>query len=287
MSETCAVCHKGEGPEKCEVCGFSDNGFIYRSFPIPEDTQNWLETVVKPYRIKWEAKKREAELLAQLEKAKKREAKLLAQLEVAKKRETELLKQLETPKVNAIIRPKLVSATFTDSRDGKVYKTVKIGKQVWMAENLNYVASGSKCYNDDPANTEKYGRLYDWETAKKVCPTGWHLPSYYEWQTLVDFVGGEEIAGNKLKARSDWKKDGNGEDTYGFSALPGGCGLPGGYGVSLGGFSDAGLGGHWWSASENGSYDAYSRGMDYAFESAYWSRRGKGMFFSVRCLQDY
>jgi len=273
MDETCAVCHKGKGPEKCEVCGFSDNGFVYRSFPIPEDTQNWLDTVVKPYRMQWEAKKREAELLAQLDAAKKREA--------------ELLEQLEAAKANAIIRPLPAQNTFIDSRDGKVYKTVKIGNQVWMAENLNYAAPSSKCYNDDPANAEKYGRLYDWETAKKVCPTGWHLPSYDEWQTLVDFVGGEEIAGNKLKARSDWKKDGNGEDAYGFSALPGGCGLPGGYGVSLGGFFDAGLGGHWWSADENGSYDAYSRGMDYASESAYWSRRGKGMFYSVRCLQNY
>jgi len=67
MSETCAVCRQGKGPEKCEVCGFSDNGSINRQFPIPEDTQNWIDTVVKPYRIQWEAKKREAELLAQLE----------------------------------------------------------------------------------------------------------------------------------------------------------------------------------------------------------------------------
>jgi len=61
MSEKCAVCHKGKGPEKCEVCGFSDNGFINRQFPIPEDLENWLGSVVKPYRIQWEAKKREEE----------------------------------------------------------------------------------------------------------------------------------------------------------------------------------------------------------------------------------
>jgi len=85
MSETCAVCHKGKGPIKCEVCGFSDNGSINRQFPIPEDTQNWIDTVVKPYRQQWEAKKREVELLAQLEESRKKEAQLTAQLEEAKK----------------------------------------------------------------------------------------------------------------------------------------------------------------------------------------------------------
>jgi len=85
MSETCAVCKKGKGPTKCEICGFSDNGFINRSFPIPEDTKNWLETVVKPYRAQWEARKQNNDLLAQLEAAKQREAELQAQLEAAKK----------------------------------------------------------------------------------------------------------------------------------------------------------------------------------------------------------
>jgi len=85
MGETCAVCKKGKGPEKCEVCGFSDNGFINRQFPIPEDAKNWNETVVKPYRIQWEAKKREDDLLAQLEAAKKKEAELIRRLEEAKK----------------------------------------------------------------------------------------------------------------------------------------------------------------------------------------------------------
>jgi len=175
MSETCAVCHKGKGPEKCEVCGFSDNGVIYRTFPIPEDTQNWLYTVVKPYRAQWEKNE------------------LLAQLEAAKKREADLLAQLEAAKANTIIRSPSAPTTFTDPRDGKVYRTVKIGNQVWMAENLNYDAPGSKCYNNNPANAEKYGRLYDWETAKKVCPAGWHLPSNDEWKVLVDFVGGEKL----------------------------------------------------------------------------------------------
>jgi len=265
MSETCAVCHKGKGPEKCEVCGFSDNGVINRTFPIPEDAQNWLDTVVKPYRAQWEAKKREAELLAQLEEAKKREA--------------ELLKQLEAAKVNVIIRPSPVPNTFTDPRDGKVYKTAKIGNQVWMAKNLDYDAPDSKCYDNDPTNGEKYGRLYNWETAMKVCPMGWHLPSNDEWQTLVDFVGGKEIAGNKLKARSGWNKNGNGKDVYGFSALPGGY-------FDFLGFQDIGISGNWWGSSEDFGFGADGQYMNFGNKGTLMKIYGYSELLSVRCLQD-
>jgi len=85
MGEICAVCGKGKGPEKCEVCGFSDHGSINRKFPVREDLQNWIDTVVKTYRIQWEAKKREAELLAQLGESRKREAELLARFEKLEK----------------------------------------------------------------------------------------------------------------------------------------------------------------------------------------------------------
>jgi hypothetical protein len=117
--------------------------------------------------------------------------------------------------------------TFTDPRDNKTYKTVKIVSQTWMAENLNYAASGSKCYDDKPENCKKYGRLYDWDAAMRVCPYGWHLPSDYEWDVLMAAVDGTERAGEKLKAKSGWNnsyqgKSGNGTDQYGFSALPGG-----------------------------------------------------------------
>jgi hypothetical protein len=79
---------------------------------------------------------------------------------------------------------------FTDPRDGRTYKTVKIGRQTWLAENLNYEAEGSKCYENDPDNCAKYSRLYNWETAMKACPKGWHLPTNKEWQTLINCVDG-------------------------------------------------------------------------------------------------
>jgi len=168
--------------------------------------------------------------------------------------------------------------TFTDPRDGKVYRTVKIGSQIWMAENLNYDIPGSKCYKNDPANAEKYDRVYNWKTAKKACPEGWHLPSNDEWQTLVDFVGGKEIAGKKLKATSGWKKgwfssSGNGEDTYGFSALPSGSPC------------FVGQSGAWWTSS-NINFFAYQwiMGNDYKGVLGYY--QFKFCRCSVRCVKD-
>ena len=175
-------------------------------------------------------------------------------------------------------------STYTDSRDGQSYVSVKIGEQTWMAKNLNYDASGSKCYNDEPANCIIYGRLYDWETAKKACPNGWHLPSDAEWDILLTEVGVASTAGTKLKATSGWKtyygKSGNGTDDLGFSALPGGGGN------SKGSFLDVGYNGRWWSATE---YDAgYTyRNMAYDYEDVYRGNYGKSdNLFSVRCLQD-
>ena len=187
------------------------------------------------------------------------------------------------------------------------YKTVVIGAQTWMAENLNYAVAGSKCNSNDPANCTKYGRLYDWPTAmalpsscnenscssqiqpkhRGICPSGWHIPSNDDWDRLFRFVDsvndgeGEGIpyesytAGKYLKT-SDW----GGTNKYGFSALPGGNGY------SDGSFSYVGDGGYWWSAHEYSSLSAYYRIMYYSNYGAYWSSYFKSRLFSVRCVQD-
>ena len=171
--------------------------------------------------------------------------------------------------------------SFTDPRDGRVYRTVKIGGQTWMAENLNFDYAGSKAYNNDPANRKKYGLLYNWETAKKAVPPGWHIPTTEEWRTLVDFAGGEEIAGGKLKAASGWNEDGNGTDEYGFSALPGGGGS------SVGNFLYVGYYGYWWSSTEGSSYNAYRRSMTYSSSYVYrFNYSDKSSLLSVRCVRD-
>jgi len=175
---------------------------------------------------------------------------------------------------------------LTDSRDGKKYKTVKIGEQTWMAENLNYAADGSKCYDNNPTNCDKYGRLYNWETAKKACPSGWHLPSKSEWETLTAAVGGEETEGKYLKATSGWEESyggesGNGNDKFGFAALPGGF-------VSYdGGFYNANKDGIWWSASSDLEDNAFAYDRSYyRGDNANWLIHDKNsVLVSVRCLQ--
>jgi uncharacterized protein (TIGR02145 family) len=175
---------------------------------------------------------------------------------------------------------------LTDSRDSKRYKVVKIGTQTWMAENLNYNANGSKCYSNSNANCDKYGRLYNWSTAKSACPKGWHLPSDGEWTTLAKSAGGTGnygdggTAGTKLKAKSGWNNNGNGTDEFGFSALPGG------YGNSSGSFYYVGSDGSWWSSTEYSATRAYYRDMSFGNARVGRSGYDKGIFRSVRCVQD-
>jgi len=188
--------------------------------------------------------------------------------------------------------------SFTDSRDGKSYKTVKLNNQTWMAENLNYEVEGSKCYGNYSISCDKYGRLYNWNAAKDACPKGWHLPDTTEWQVLVYLAGGKEVAGKKLKASSGWNDNGNGLDAVGFAALPGGSGY------SDGSFRDVGNSGRWWSASEGSSRYAYRRWdgsteyMDfssyaYSMHMFYYGEgvdnnlnSSKYSLHSVRCVQD-
>ncbi len=170
---------------------------------------------------------------------------------------------------------------FVTDEDGQDYKTVEIGTQIWMAENLNYEVEGSECYDKKPANCDKYGRLYDWHTAMTACPPDWHLPNNAEWTTLMDFVGGRSTASKYLKATSGWErngnKSGNGTNAFGFSALPGGGGDSGGNG--------GGNYGSWWSSSDYNS-NAYSWGMDFVTENVGYSYYNKTYLYSVRCVKD-
>jgi uncharacterized protein (TIGR02145 family)/uncharacterized repeat protein (TIGR02543 family) len=186
---------------------------------------------------------------------------------------------------------KTITADFywnnTCGKDGTANscKSVTIGSQTWMAENLNYKVAdgtGSWCYENSADNCAKYGRLYDWETAMTACPSGWHLPSRDEWNNLVSAVGSP--AGTKLKSKDGWSS-GNGTDDFGCSALPGGYRDNDGYRF----FHYAGSLGYWWTTTtEGGSSIVYSRYMgydrDYVYEGSNYKRNG--FWCSVRCVKN-
>ncbi|MDY0197139.1 MAG: SUMF1/EgtB/PvdO family nonheme iron enzyme [Tenuifilaceae bacterium] len=170
---------------------------------------------------------------------------------------------------------------FTDNRDSKTYKTVKIGSQVWMAENLAYEPNSGNYWTNDSntSNTQRYGYLYDWQTACNVCPTGWHLPNDVEWLQLTDFVGNN--TGVKLKAKSGWSSNGNGTDDFGFSALSGE--LLNDNGET---FYNIGYSGSWWSATEISIDSARSLTLKYDSNDFGSNKDNKNLGFSVRCLKD-
>ncbi len=192
-----------------------------------------------------------------------------------------------------------------DPRDNQDYRVIKIGDQVWMAENLNFKTSSSFCYENEDSYCSKYGRLYSWAAAvdkpesecgsgvtcslpsgnvQGVCPPGWHLPTEAEWNILLTEVG---AAGTMLKSHTGWEHldDDNASDAYGFSALPVGywryddlcynnmyC--------THGFYNNAAI---FWSASQHQIND-YSMGYPIAYPTLYKYHKNNG--FSVRCLQD-
>ncbi|OWV25349.1 hypothetical protein B7988_10860 [Fibrobacter sp. UWB1] len=206
-----------------------------------------------------------------------------------------------------------------DSRDGRIYKTATIGKQVWMAENLNYADSisypGMKtrnwCYGNYPSRCANYGRLYTWAAAmdsagtfsengkecgfrktcshtrrvRGICPEGWHLPDTTEWNTLFSAVGSFSTAGKMLKSTSGWQVvgnsgyNGNGMGAYGFDALPGG-GRIDGY------FHNERYSAFFWCATEKTDNYAYHVYFSYSDDSAgrYYPEKDDG--YSVRCVKD-
>jgi uncharacterized protein (TIGR02145 family) len=193
-----------------------------------------------------------------------------------------------------------VAGTFKDPRDGKTYKTVKEGNQIWMASNLAFKAgSGCWAYDNNNANAISYGYLYTWETAKKVCPAGWHLPSMAEWTTLTDFAGGDKTAGNKLKEAGSkhWASPNQGAtNASGFTALPGGGRQEDGQ------FTTIKIYGNWWTSDVKAMTDpmtktattfceniAISGDPDYPLEInslVSTSLNKKEAAFSVRCIRN-
>jgi uncharacterized protein (TIGR02145 family) len=195
---------------------------------------------------------------------------------------------------------------------GKTYKTVKIGNQTWMAENLNYAIEGDgrKCYDNSEANCNKYGSLYNWATAvnlppscntnacksqiqenhRGICPEGWHIPSDVDWKTLTGYVRSDKgVAGigvaKFLKSTEGWDSHatyGNGTDAYGFKALSGG------YYGSNNKYSNIGKDGTWWNSKEpsspvtmaNRSHIGYNNG------SVVIGNAFKSNFYNVRCVSD-
>ena len=208
------------------------------------------------------------------------EKKVAAEKEATEKSEVEKA-------VGKQFNPKIKYGSITDARDKKTYKTTKIGEQTWMAENLNYNAKDSRCYKDKDYYCKRDGRLYDWATAKTVCPAGWHLPIDAEWTTLEKAVGGSSVARTKLIATSGWfesysKKPINGTDDFGFSAVPTGSG--GWMGKSFADKNEA----SWWSASE-GRIGAIPRNITTLpgekYEGLGINSGEKTLLFSVRCVQ--
>ena len=171
---------------------------------------------------------------------------------------------------------------FTDSRDGKVYRTVQIGSQMWLAENLNHpTTEGSWCYNDSMKYCDKYGRLYTWEMAKSQCPSGWHLPDDAEWQKLIDYLGGKDVAGGKLKATAGWQTPNVGAtNSSGFSALPGG------FRPFFQAYYNAGGYCYLWSASGINDSEAYIWFVTFNDATIGKQSSSKTGGHNVRCVKD-
>lgn len=185
--------------------------------------------------------------------------------------------------------------------EGKTYHTVQIGSQCWLKENLNVGTRifGSLnqtnnstiekyCYDDNESNCDIYGGIYQWdeamqyitnEGAQGICPPGWHIPTYTEFQTLRDAVGND---GNALKAIGQGIINGQGTDSSGFSALLAGGRDSNGFFYSLGYYA------YFWSSTEFNSSSALNLYLDYHISSIYFRNYGKedGFGFCVRCLKD-
>ena len=178
---------------------------------------------------------------------------------------------------------------ITDMRDGQIYKTVKIGNQIWLAENFRYNSSESYAYANSMSNVEHYGRLYTWNKANFIAPSGWHLPTRDEFGELLNYCSSNNIKniGTALKSKSaDWKQIGllgegiPGNDTFGFSAIPGGCRTSAGVFNYLGNFC------YFWCADEADATHAHCLHLSYFNGGIQDITVRKDCSFSVRLVKD-
>jgi uncharacterized protein (TIGR02145 family) len=197
--------------------------------------------------------------------------------------------------------------TMTD-QEGNQYRTIQIGNQTWMAENLRTTkyrngtniipintnntlwasnTTGAYCsHNNNTANDCPYGKLYNWyavNNANQLCPTGWHVPTDAEWTTLITFLGGESVAGGKMKSTGTqyWLINIDADNSSGFSGLPGDSRFNDGLFFSIGYF------GYWWSSTESSTTNAWRRSLHYPEGYVYRSNNSpKKSGLSVRCLRD-
>lgn len=208
-------------------------------------------------------------------------------------------------KTTAVFNPNVTYGTLTD-QDGNVYKTVTIGTQTWMAENLRTtkyndgtaipnitgntwlaLKTGAYCNYKNTTNTDTiatYGRFYNWHAVNtsKLAPKGWHVPTYAEWSQLITYLGGVGVAGGKLKetGTSHWTSLNTGAtNETGFTALPGGT-------CFFGSFDFIGISGTWWSSTEVGETFAWYHTTGNDFSNIYSYTQLKEIGFSVRCVRD-
>jgi uncharacterized protein (TIGR02145 family) len=198
------------------------------------------------------------------------------------------------------------ATTFTDLRDGQTYKIVKIGSQCWFAENLRYsgdiphiigesnwaafwnngnpIAQPAWCYYDDnPINDATYGKMYNWYAVNTgtLCPPGWRIPSDADWRILTDYLGGDSLAGGKMKSTTGWNPPNtDATNSSGFTGLPGGNRFFDGL------FYSIGNNGTWWSSTEGSLLYAVYRNLNYNQGEIDRSGSHKTNGFSCRCVSD-
>ena len=177
--------------------------------------------------------------------------------------------------------------TITDSRNGKVYPIIQIGSQCWFQKNVDYFIGNSVClFKEDQSECDTmWGQLYDWETATIACPRGWHLPSLDEFKVLVNYLGGADVAGGKMKetGTSHWSRpNADATNESGFTALAAGYYTE----PSLYGLKDNA---YFWTSSEVNIERAYLLTLDNDLGSVSfgdWKLCTKEFYFSVRCIRD-